>query len=183
MKTDLCKLQEYVSLCFAQAAEAEKRELSEKDYSAEFAVLDDAFFIPFFTCKFERVLRRVHFRLGRNLPENFGLRYNLDKYGDKIYRFTQVFDNEVWSHNHALALVTLKDGKKYFVEDSPAWITEKCGPAPFINIPCGMGCDDVRAFWSEHKTFAEYRDLFLQCYHYWPEHNVVGSNGVENIIC
>lgn len=180
------KLSNYVTTCFMQAAEQENRTLTDKDFQAEYIIVDGDVFVPIFSCKFERVLRRVHFRLRRNLPRNFALRYNLDEHEIETYRYTQVFDNEVWSRNHALALVTLKDGKKYFIEDTPSWHVGDEETIPYIDIPAMAGIskdrgEDRRAFWKSHKTFAEYRDLYRQCYGEWPEHQITGSDGVVRI--
>ena len=56
------KLSNYVTTCFMQAAEQENRTLTDKDFQAEYIIVDGDVFVPIFSCKFERVLRRVHFR-------------------------------------------------------------------------------------------------------------------------
>ena len=183
-------LERYIKDCFEQAALSENRHLGQADYTAEFIVVDDDVLIPFFSCKYGRVLRRVRFRLQNNLKKNFGLRFNEypSGFGTLVlehYRAAETEDKEVWNYNAALAFVVMKNGKKYSVENTDA-ACPGTDHIPYVDIPAMRGFDvrvEAFVFWSEHKTFADYRELYKECYGTWPEHKIVGSSGIERIEC
>lgn len=183
------KLNQYIKKCFEDAAKSENRQLHEHDYSAEYVVLDGIYLIPFFSCKYGRVLARVHYRIRNNLPRNFGLKYNLDDTGFEIYRTcvteADKGDSEVWDQNAAIGLVRMESGKVYFIEDTVG-LTPYSEHCPYKDIPEHEGFHgdtDHAIFWKQHKSFREYKDLYTRCYGTWPEHTLTGSDGVKAVEC
>lgn len=73
------KLNSYIEKCFADAFKSEKREYDKKSYSFEYIIIYDSrntgHFYPIFTCKYDRVLARVYFRLKNNIAKYFDIVY------------------------------------------------------------------------------------------------------------
>ena len=72
-------LRSYVEKCFKDAFKAENRDYNEKLWSFEWVMIKNpsgAFQLyPIMWCKFNRVLRRVEWRLQNNLMKNFDVHY------------------------------------------------------------------------------------------------------------
>lgn len=72
-------LRNYVEKCFKDAFKAEDREYNEKLWSFEWVMIKNSSSVfqlyPIMRCKFDRVLRRVEWRLQNNLMKNFGVQY------------------------------------------------------------------------------------------------------------
>ena len=73
------KLNSYIEKCFVDAFKSEKREYDKKSYSFEYIIIYDSrnigHFYPIFTCKYDRVLARVYFRLKNNIAKYFDIVY------------------------------------------------------------------------------------------------------------
>lgn len=73
------KLNSYIEKCFADAFKSEKREYDKKSYSFEYIIIYDSkntgHFYPILTCKYDRVLARVYFRLKNNIAKYFDIVY------------------------------------------------------------------------------------------------------------
>lgn len=94
-------LRNYIRKCFEDAFKAENRSYDEKVWSFEWVLIKNDKNIyqlyPIAQCKYQRVLRRVYYRLQRNLYKNFGMHYeNTDNMrclfyedGQIDYNFTQ----------------------------------------------------------------------------------------------
>lgn len=101
MKYSEESLRKYVKKCFEDAFKAENRHYDEKSWSFEWIIIKNDKGIyqlyPIVQYKYQRVSRRVCYRLKNNLQKNFGLLYeNTDDlrclfYGDGQidYNFTQ----------------------------------------------------------------------------------------------
>ena len=97
------KLDSYIQRCFEDAFKAEDRDYDKKYYKPYYIIIYDhennGHFYPLFKCGYNRVERRVNFRLKNNLKKNFDLIYgdtydfrvviNKDKVIDIDYNFTR----------------------------------------------------------------------------------------------
>lgn len=74
---DTKRLDSYIEKCFKDAFLSEEREYNKKLYSGEYVIIYDSknvgHFYPVMSCKYDRILRRVDFRLENNIKKNFDL--------------------------------------------------------------------------------------------------------------
>lgn len=76
-------LREYINKCFKDAYRAENREfnnIDDRKYSFEWVLVKNPYidkyqFYPIAKCKYNRVVRRVLYRLNNNLEKNFNIIY------------------------------------------------------------------------------------------------------------
>lgn len=88
------KLKEYLERVCRDACVSEQRPV---DVDFQYALVDNCLIVAL-RCPYQRVLRRINYRLDRNLPKNFGLEYcNIDEvnlkgidfiFGDIDYNFS-----------------------------------------------------------------------------------------------
>lgn len=79
MKYSETTLKKYIEKCFEDAFRAENREYSNELWNFEWIMIKNSAGIyqlySITWCKFDRVLRRVKYRLQNNLPKNFGIHF------------------------------------------------------------------------------------------------------------
>lgn len=79
MKYSEENLRSYVEKCFKDSFMAENREYNDKLWSFEWIMIKNSLNVfqlfPIMWCKYDRVLRRVTYRLENNLMKNFGIQY------------------------------------------------------------------------------------------------------------
>lgn len=95
MKYSEENLRKYIKQCFEDAFKAENRLYDEKSWSFEWIMIKNnkGMFqlYPITYCKYQRVLRRVFYRLKNNLQRNFGLLYeDTDDLRCLIYETEQI---------------------------------------------------------------------------------------------
>lgn len=91
------KLNSYIEKCFVDAFKSEKREYDKKSHSFEYIIIYDSrnigHFYPIFTCKYDRVLRRVYFRLKNNIAKYFDIVYgDTEDFGVSIDSYETYID-------------------------------------------------------------------------------------------
>ena len=101
MKYSEEKLRKYIKKCFSDAFKSENHSYNEKMWSFEWIMIKNNKgmyqLYPIAQCKYQRVLRRVYYRLKNNLPKNFEVLYEdtddlrclLCVNGQIDYNFTQ----------------------------------------------------------------------------------------------
>lgn len=101
MKYSEENLKNYVEKCFKDAFKTENREYKKEDCSFEYVLVKNLNgviqLVPIINCKYNRVLRKVEYRLQNNLKKNFGFEYgntndmrlSFDKTGMIDFNFTQ----------------------------------------------------------------------------------------------
>lgn len=105
------KLNSYIEKCFADAFKSEKREYDKKSYSFEYIIIYDSrntgHFYPILTCKYDRVLRRVYFRLKNNIAKYFDIVYgDTEDFGVSIDSYETYIDI-----NFTRAMIARKNDK------------------------------------------------------------------------
>ena len=105
------KLNSYIEKCFADAFKSEKREYDKKSYSFEYIIIYDSrntgHFYPILTCKYDRVLRRVNYRLKNNIAKYFDI-----VYGDTKDFWASIDSYETYiSINFTRAMIARKNDK------------------------------------------------------------------------
>lgn len=79
MKYSEENLKNYVEKCFKDAFKTENREYKKEDWSFEYILVKNLSgviqLVPILNCKYNRVLRKVEYRLQNNLKKNFGFEY------------------------------------------------------------------------------------------------------------
>lgn len=187
------KIAAYVKHCFEDSARAEQRVLKPTDYSMNFILLTECvelggktYFLPFFKCKYGRVLRRVAYRLANNLEKNFGVCYEENRYSYYPYGSTGNF-GEVADPNYAIAFIE-EDGKRLTIAGfNPAiYYNSVC---PYRDIACS--CEGIREcgshemylqllsnFWS-NMSFSRYKKLYAKTYGAWPERKLQAYGNIK----
>lgn len=101
MKYSEENLKNYVEKCFKDAFKTENREYKKEDWSFEYILVKNLSgviqLVPILNCKYNRVLRKVEYRLQNNLKKNFGFEYgntndmrlSFDETGMIDFNFTQ----------------------------------------------------------------------------------------------
>lgn len=102
-------IRSYVEKCFKDACESEQRPYKDT-WSFEYLIVnhngkDDYHLIPFISCKYNRVLRRVNYRLEKNMEKNFGIYYGRSD----LIRFL-TYEDQCIDPNHTECMI--KYGKK-----------------------------------------------------------------------
>ena len=105
------KLDNYIEKCFVDAFKSEKREYDKKSYSFEYIIVYDSrntgHFYPILTCKYDRVLRRVNYRLKNNIAKYFDI-----VYGDTKDFWASIDSYETYiSINFTRAMIARKNDK------------------------------------------------------------------------
>lgn len=98
MKYSEENLRIYIEKCFKDSFKAENREYNEKLWNFEWVMIKNSVGIyqlyPIMWCKYERILRRVRYRLENNLMKNFGIQYgNTDEMRCLFYDDGQIDPN------------------------------------------------------------------------------------------
>lgn len=133
------ELRAYISKCFTDAFKAEKRKfdnIENKMYSFEWILVKNISGIyqmfPIAKCKYNRVTRRVLFRLKNNLEKNFGIIYgNSEELRSSFYHtglidynFTQAMFEDKYGKHISLSVFDIRDNP--YENDS---IGGECMPA------------------------------------------------------
>ena len=97
MKYSEENLRNYIEKCFKDSFKAENREYNEKLWNFEWVIKNSVGIYqlyPIMWCKYERILRRVRYRLENNLMKNFGIQYgNTDEMRCLFYDDGQIDPN------------------------------------------------------------------------------------------
>ena len=149
------RLNSYIEKCFKDAFKSEEREYDKKLYSFEYVIIYDnkqvGYFYPIFTCRYDRVLRRVYFRLKNNIA----------KYFDIVYGDTEDFRVSIDSYetyiniNFTRAMIARKNDKNKRFEIS---IHDKLDSIPVT------GGDYIPAYRYE-RLIRKYYNINSEDYH------------------
>lgn len=149
------RLNSYIEKCFKDAFKSEDRAYNKKSYSFEYVIIYNSkqvgHFYPILTCKYDRVLRRVNYRLKNNIA----------KYFDIVYGDTKDFGVSIDSYetyiniNFTRAMITRKNDKSKKFEIS---IHNKLDPIPVT------GGDYIPAYRYE-RLIRKYYNMNPEDYH------------------
>ena len=135
MKYSEENLRKYIKKCFEDAFKSENRSYDEKLWSFEWIMIKNSKGIyqlyPIAQCKYQRVSRRVCYRLQNNLQKNFGLLYkNTDDLRCLFYENGQI------DYNFTQAMFQTQNGNislSVFDENTNPYENEKKGQCMIAN--------------------------------------------------
>ena len=131
----LKNLDSYIQKCFQDAFKSECRPYNEIDWAFEYILVKDkatgsVSMIPLIRCKYEKVRRRVTYRLSHNLKKNFGIDFS----SNEIFMYI-IYESGEIDPNHTAAMIETTLGKRYSIsllDDENARLQEiggECIPA------------------------------------------------------
>lgn len=168
------KIAAYITKCFEDAFRSEQRTISAGDYYAAFILLTEpngeVSLLPFFWCKYQRVLTRARFRIENNLKKNFGIPYN-DYFNCYAPGATGRF-GEIADPNHVVAMIEVRGKKKALCMPMANHTT-----IPYAEIPDKMAADHA-PFW-DGMTFERYKELYVDTYGSWPTRKFESTKGIK----
>lgn len=134
MKYSEENLRNYVERCFKDSFKAENRAYNEKLWGFEWIMIKNQSGVyqlyPIMWCKFNRVLRRVEWRLQNNLMKNFGVQYgNTDDMRCLFYEDGQIdfnFTKAMFQTKRGNVSLSVVDDKTNPSENN---LTGECMPA------------------------------------------------------
>lgn len=164
-------LWKYIKKCFEDAFKAENRSYDEKLWSFEWIMIKNSKGIyqlyPIAQCKYQRVSRRVCYRLQNNLQKNFGLLYkNTDDLRCLFYKDGQI------DYNFTQAMFQTQNGNI-----SLSVFDENTNPADLYNE---LSENDKRRILKDWNTFKElYKKTFGE--EVGSRYDIACSSGIKRI--
>ena len=182
------KLDDYIYNCFVDAHKSEGRPFDKGNFSFDYIIFNNSLLYPIAWCKYDRVLRKVMYRLNRNLEKNFNIK--MIQTGFCIYEAVQTLDN-----NFTLCTFDIKRGNKtksYFLitllddEYYGNLCMSKTGGStdvPYLYMLDRYnkinGTNKDMLSWHV-KDFKEYKKLWLECFgDFHPDIKITGTS--ENL--